>query len=78
MSSPPKGKPDRTTVVVAGGLVVLAVVGVASIFSGPLMALVAPSSAADITPAETSSGMPDGGAARALPGVGLADAAAHS
>jgi hypothetical protein len=75
MSPPPKGKPDRTTAVVVGGLVVLAVVGVASIFSGPLMALVAPSGAADITPSQTSSAMAaDGGATS----VGLADAAAHS
>jgi len=67
MSPPPKGKPtantssrasgraragDWTSAVVGVGLALLAVLGVVTVFSGPLLALVAPSTADDATPAE--------------------------
>jgi len=81
MSVPPKGKadaplaasaPDRTTAVVAGGLVLLAALGALTIFSGPLMALVAPPaedgalgasgpSSAQTTTQTTTIGRSDGG-----------------
>jgi hypothetical protein len=74
MPPPPKRKPtgpasprDRTSAVVAIGLGVLAVTGVATIFSEPLFALVAPpapdhgTASAEPAHAAPSAGPTDGG-----------------
>jgi hypothetical protein len=72
---------DGTSAVVTAGMVLLAVVGVATVFSGPLMALVAPPPAdhpALPEPARAPGGVPttlDGGAPSQL---GRADGGAHS
>jgi hypothetical protein len=84
MSGRPKGKPDRTSTVVAGGLVLLGALGVATIFWSPLMALVEPSSAAEAEarPAagETATGasVMDGGSPSGQTEVGRGDAGPHS
>jgi hypothetical protein len=70
MSRPPKGKPDRTSTVVAAALVLLGALGVVTIFWGPLLAFVEPSGAAEGAPGAATTG-PTVSAARA-------DAGAHS
>jgi hypothetical protein len=86
MSGRPKGKPDRTSTVVAGGLVLLGVLGVATIFWGPLMALVEPSSAAEAearppsSEPATGASVMDGGSpsGQAQEQIGRGDAGPHS
>jgi hypothetical protein len=53
MPAPPKS--DRTSAVVAAGLALLALLGVLTVFSGPLMALIAP------PPADQAAAEPDHG-----------------
>jgi hypothetical protein len=83
MSRPPKRKPDRTSTVVAGGLVLLAGLGVVTIFWGPLLALVEPSGAAEPAAAAAPSAPPGAASAPSPPStsttsVGRGDGGAHS
>ena len=81
MPAPPK--PDRTSAVVAAGLALLAVLGVLTVFSGPLMALIAPP-AADQAAGEPDRGPPaaagatDGGAPGHVLDLGRSDGGGHS
>lgn len=92
MSPPPKGKHsgssgqpershhDRTSAVVAVGLVALAVGGVLTVFSAPLLALVAPptsdESGAQAAPSVPASG--DGGATTTMTPAQGPDRDGHS
>jgi hypothetical protein len=78
MSRPPKRKPDRTSTVVAGGLVLLAGLGVVTIFWGPLLAFVEPSGAAEAAPAVAPAPSPSASSASSPTSVGRGDGGAHS
>lgn len=72
---------DRTSAVVAAGVSVLAILGVATVFWGPLAALISPASAEAETSAAagtapgTAAGNDDGGERTS---VGRADGGSHS
>jgi hypothetical protein len=63
-ASSPTARPDRTSTVVTGTLILLTVLGVVTVFWEPLAAIAAGGSAGETT-AEPRSFTPDGGAAPA-------------